>query len=76
MCSSDLTSTLTYTMTVTNDDSVAHELNRIETQALLWFPTYVPGSTSGFTTADPSLDTTSARIASDVAKLMRTCPTP
>ncbi len=49
------TSTFTYTMTVTNDDTVPHEINRVETKSWFWSPAYIPGSTTGFTTVDPSL---------------------
>ena len=48
------TSTLTYTMTVTNDDNVPHEISRVETKTWFWTPAYIPGSTTGFTTVDPS----------------------
>ena len=47
-------STLTFTMTVTNDDSVPHEINRVETKGWFWSPTYITDSTSGFTTVNPS----------------------
>ncbi len=48
------TSTLTYTMTVTNDDTVPHQINRVETKTWFWSPAYIPGSTTGFTSVDPN----------------------
>ncbi|MCH7739921.1 MAG: hypothetical protein IIC93_07220 [Chloroflexi bacterium] len=52
--SPNATSTLTYTMTVTNDDTVPHQINRVETKTWFWSPAYIPGSTTGFTSVDPS----------------------
>jgi hypothetical protein len=46
--------TLTYTMTVTNADSVPHEINRVETKSWFWSPAYVADSTTGFTSVNPS----------------------
>jgi len=48
------TSTLTYSMTVTNADSVPHEINRVETKSWFWSPVYITDSTSGFTSVSPT----------------------
>ena len=49
----DTLTTFTYTITIVNDDGVAHEITELRDKALEYFD-YVTGSTSGFTTVDPS----------------------
>ncbi len=45
--------TVTYTLTVVNDDAQPHEISRAEADPRTFSPQYVTGSTVGFTTDDP-----------------------
>ena len=48
----------TYTMTVTNDDIVSHQIDRVRVSTIVWDPDLVSGSVSGMTTDDPSTSCT------------------
>jgi hypothetical protein len=45
---------VTFTLRVINNSNSAASIDRVEATALLFAPTYVNGSTTGFTTADPT----------------------
>ena len=47
-------SLVTFTMTVVNDDTVEHQISRVEADPKVFGPQYIPGSTSGFTDIDPT----------------------
>jgi hypothetical protein len=50
----DTVTTVTYTLTLTNDDTVAHDATRFETSPSGSFnPTYLAGTTTGATTQNP-----------------------
>ena len=46
--------TVTFRLTVINDDDEAHEISRLEADPRTFTPLYVTGSTTGLTTNDPS----------------------
>ena len=50
----DTPTTVTFTMTVVNDDTVEHEISRVEADPKVFSPQYILGSTSGFTDIDPT----------------------
>lgn len=50
----DTPSLVTFTMTVVNDDTVEHQISRVEADPKVFGPQYIPGSTSGFTDIDPT----------------------
>lgn len=45
--------TVDYTITVINDDVVAHDVIRLEADPRVYSPAYIAGSTTGITTDDP-----------------------
>jgi len=50
----DTPTMVTFTMTVVNDDTVEHEISRVEADPKVFGPQYIAGSTSGFTEDDPT----------------------
>lgn len=52
----DIDTTVTYTMLVVNDDSVPHEINRIDARPIAFNPAYTNGSSTlqGLPTGDPA----------------------
>jgi hypothetical protein len=53
-----VTGQFTYNLTVTNDDIVPQQIDRVRVTTILWDPDAVSGTTSGMTTDDPSTSCT------------------
>ena len=49
----EVAATVTYTLTLTNDDSQDHDVTRFEANPVAFNPTYLGGTTTGATTSDP-----------------------
>ena len=49
----EIASTVTYTLSLTNDDSQDHDVTRFEANPMVFNPTYLVGTTTGATTSDP-----------------------